>query len=132
MSEDRWILDGIYLRTLEMRLAACDTVFFLDYPLEICLGGAAARIGKPREDLPWAETEFDEEFRQYILDFPRDQKPRIDELLKKYRDGREIFIFRERKEAEQYLQTLGECRLGDGAGKPRKEIDHKPIGRTDV
>ena len=51
-AEDSWILDGNYLRTMEMRLAACDTVFYLDYPTEVCLRGAEARIGKPREDLP--------------------------------------------------------------------------------
>ena len=28
---DAWILDGNYNRTMEMRFAACDTVFFLDY-----------------------------------------------------------------------------------------------------
>lgn len=37
---ERWIIDGNYLRTLEVRLQSCDTVFLLDYPLEICLAGA--------------------------------------------------------------------------------------------
>ena len=135
---DRWILDGNYLRTMEMRLAACDTVFFLDYSLEVCLRGAETRSGKPREDLPWAETEFDEEFRQWILDFPRDQKPRIGELLKKYRDGIDIYIFRDREEAEQYLQILQACGPGDAFEPQRKELnrklvdDQKRIGRTDV
>lgn len=69
IQQDSWIIDGNYLRTMECRLDACDTVFFLDYPLEICLEGAKARIGTVREDMPWVETEFDEEFRQWILDF---------------------------------------------------------------
>ena len=69
VKEDRWIIDGNYQRTLKKRLERCDTVFFLDYPLEVCLEGAAGRIGKKREDLPWLETELDEEFRQYIIDF---------------------------------------------------------------
>ena len=37
LAGDRWILDGNYLRTLEPRLARCDTVFFLDYPPALCL-----------------------------------------------------------------------------------------------
>ncbi len=57
LKQERWIVDGNYLRTLEMRLQACDTVFFLDYPLELCLEGARARIGTVREDLPWQEAE---------------------------------------------------------------------------
>lgn len=103
LQEDRWIIDGNYLRTLEVRLQKADTVFFLDYPSEICLAGAKERIGKKREDLPWVETEFDEEFRQWILDFSRDQLPVIYRLLKQYEAGKKIFVFRSREEAERYL-----------------------------
>ena len=41
LQEKQWIIDGNYLRTLERRLAACDTVFLLDFPVELCLAGAA-------------------------------------------------------------------------------------------
>lgn len=101
---EQWIIDGNYKRTLEPRLKACDTVFFLDLPLETCLAGAASRIGKPREDMPWQESEFDEEFRQWILDFPQDQLPIIYELLEKYKNEKEIIIFRSREEADNYLK----------------------------
>ena len=100
--KEAWIIDGNYLRTMECRLDACDTVFFLDYPLEICLEGAKARIGTVREDMPWVETEFDEEFRQWILDFPKDQTPVIYELLKKYETEKEIIVFKSRDEAEKF------------------------------
>lgn len=103
IQQDSWIIDGNYLRTMECRLDACDTVFFLDYLLEICLEGAKARIGTVREDMPWVETEFDEEFRQWILDFPKDQIPVIYELLKKYETEKEIIIFKSRDEAEKFL-----------------------------
>ena len=99
-----WIIDGNYLRTLEPRLQACDTVFFMDYPLEVCLSGAASRIGKRREDLPWVETTFDEEFKQRILDFPKDQLPQIYDNLKKYEKSKDIIIFKSRKEADDYLR----------------------------
>lgn len=102
IQQDSWIIDGNYLRTMECRLDACDTVFFLDYPLEICLEGAKARIGTVREDMPWVETEFDEEFRQWILDFPKDQIPVIYELLKKYETEKEIIVFKSRDEAEKF------------------------------
>ena len=32
LKKDKWISDGNYPRTLEMRLKECDTVFLLDYP----------------------------------------------------------------------------------------------------
>ena len=102
MEKDAWIIDGNYQRTLEIRLQTCDTVFFLDYPVEVCLEGASSRIGTEREDLPWVETEFDEEFRQWILDFPKDQIPVIYELLKKYETEKEIIVFKSRDEAEKF------------------------------
>ena len=103
METDRWIIDGNYLRTLEMRLQCCDTVFFLDYPQKLCLEGAAFRVGTVREDMPWVETEFDPEFRQYILDFSKDQLPRIRELLEMYGNGRITVIFHSREEADEWL-----------------------------
>ncbi|HBA69404.1 MAG TPA: adenylate kinase [Lachnospiraceae bacterium] len=104
VKKKQWIIDGNYQRTLEMRLQECDTVFLLDYPLEVCLLGAESRIGKSREDLPWMETELDEEFRQWIVDFPKEQLPQIYELLDRYREGRRIVVFHARKEAEDYLR----------------------------
>lgn len=104
LKEDRWIIDGNYLRTLKMRLTACDTVFLLDFPLEVCLEGAASRIGRQREDLPWVETEFDPEFYQWIVDFQKDQLPEIRRLLEKYGGGRKVKVFRSREEGERYLR----------------------------
>ena len=103
MDRDCWILDGNYLRTLEVRLQRCDTVFLLDYPLSVCLAGAAQRVGKPREDLPWVEKTFDPEFRRWIEDFPQQQLPQMYELLQRYREGRQIWVFHSREEAAQYL-----------------------------
>lgn len=105
LKKDRWIIDGNYLRTLEVRLQACDTVFLLDYPVENCLHGAKSRIGIMREDLPWLETQLDEEFKQWILDFPKDQLPRIYELLNKYQTLKKIYIFHSREEADAFFSS---------------------------
>lgn len=106
MGRDSWIIDGNYLRTLEARLKECDTVFLLDYPLELCLSGAKSWIGKKREDFPWIEKELDEEFKQWIIDFSKDQLPQIYELLEKYRENRSVVIFKSREEAEEYMRMI--------------------------
>ena len=103
LSEDRWIIDGNYQRTLEARLKKCDTVFLFDLPVEVCLAGAKARIGTKREDMPWTETELDDDFRQWIVDFPQKQLPEIYGLLEKYND-KNIVVFKSRQEAETYLK----------------------------
>ena len=105
IKKDNWIIDGNYLRTLEMRLKECDTVFLLDYSLEVCLAGAKSRIGKKRVDMPWVETELDEEFKQFIEDFSKSQLPQVYELLDKYSEKRNIIIFKSRVEAEKYTNS---------------------------
>lgn len=52
LQKDEWIIDGNYGSTMEMRIQACDTVIFLDYPLEVCLEGIKTRRGKARTDMP--------------------------------------------------------------------------------
>lgn len=105
LKQDKWIIDGNYLRTLEIRLKECDTVFLLDYSLATCLSGANSRIGKKREDMPWIETEFDGEFKQWIMNFPVKQLPQIYNLLRKYKQ-KNINIFKSREDADNYLHLL--------------------------
>lgn len=104
VQQDAWIIDGNYLSTMELRLQHCDTIFLLDYPLSICLESAQARIGKQRDDMPWVETEFDPEFRQWIEDFPTQQLPEVYRLLEQYQTTKKIFIFHSRQEADDYLK----------------------------
>lgn len=108
VQKDRWIIDGNYNRTLEIRLKECDTVFFLDFPTQVCLEGARERIGTKREDLPWveSESELDEEFKEWIVNFSKEQRPRIYELLKQYRENKNIVIFKSREEADNFIPAL--------------------------
>ena len=101
--QDRFILDGNYGRTLERRLSHSDTVFFLDYHVEVCLEGIEARCGKPREDMPWVETEYDGEFLNTIRSFRDAVRPEILRTLSKFPQLQQI-VFHSREEAERYLR----------------------------
>ena len=103
VKQDQWIIDGNYSSTMEERLSACDTVFFLDFSSEICLKGIRERIGKPRSDMPWIETEEDAEFIDFIKKYNHTERPKVLELLKKYSNKR-IFIFHSRENADEYLK----------------------------
>ena len=105
LKEDKWIIDGDYGRTYEIRIKRADTIYFLDYSLETCLNGVSSRIGTKRADCPFIETEFDEEFKEWIINWPKNKRPIVIELLEKYND-KNIIIFKNRKEAEEYLNTL--------------------------
>ena len=102
LEKNEWIIDGNYGSTMELRMVACDTVIFLDYPLEICLDGIKERRGKPRSDMPWIETEEDAEFIEFIKNYEEQQKPKVLALLKKHSD-KNIIIFKSREEADAFL-----------------------------
>ena len=105
-SEEKWIIDGNYKRTIEMRIKECDTVFLFDLPTEVCLQGVTERIGKERYDLPWLETQVDPEFRQFIEDFPKDTLPYIYELIEKHKDEKRVIIFKAREEADGFIEKM--------------------------
>lgn len=106
LAEEEWIIDGNYLRTLEVRLKACDAVFLFDLPTAVCLEGVRRRIGRPREDMPWVEQEFDPEFRRWIENFERDKRPEILRLLDSLPDGVLVRVFRTRRQSEDFLRRL--------------------------
>lgn len=83
----------------------CDTVFFLDYPLEVCLAGVQSRKGKARSDMPWTETEDDEEFLTFIWDYRSVSRPIVMQLLEKYA-GKKIYVFTDRRDADDFLCCL--------------------------
>ena len=103
MSREEWIIDGDYSRTLEARMAECDTVFLFDLPVEVCLEGATARLGKTRVDMPWIDTELDPNLKKEIEEFSIKILPVIYELLEKYKNDKEIIVFKSREESEKFL-----------------------------
>ncbi len=105
LAGDRWIIDGNFQRTMEWRMEGCQAVFFLDYPVEVCLQGVRARFGKPRADIPWVETEEDPEFLQMIREFPEKTRPKILALREKYPE-KQWTTFSSREEGDQYLEKL--------------------------
>ena len=102
---DEWIIDGNYSRTIERRLAACDTVFLFDLPTEVCLEGATDRLGKDRYDMPWISTELDPKFKNEIIEFRERKLPEIYNLIEKYGQNKKIVIFKLRKETDVFLNN---------------------------
>ena len=82
-------------------------VVFLDYPLNICLDGIKERRGKARPDMPWIENENEEdaEFIEFIKNYNFQSRPQVMELLEKY-SYKDIYIFKTRKEADEFLKQL--------------------------
>ena len=106
MDNSEWIIDGNYGASMEMRFKDCDTVFFLDYPTEVCIDGVEKRKGKPRPDMPWFENDnTDEDFISFINNYNSESRPKVIKLMEKY-SSCNIIVFHSRTEADDFLVTL--------------------------
>lgn len=87
---DKWIIDGNYDSTMDIRFEACDAIIFININRVICIKNAIIRHGKKRTDLPdYCVEKFNKdllEFLIYIWRFPKNKKPNIIALHERYKD----------------------------------------------
>ena len=105
ISREEWIIDGNYSRTVERRMAACDTVILFDLPTQVCIDGITARIGKRRNDMPWVATELDPALLREVEEFSIKDLPEIYRLLDKYGEKTKV-IFKSREDADGFIKSI--------------------------
>lgn len=57
--------------------------------------------------MPWIENEEDGEFIEFVKNYNCQNRPRVMELLNQYAN-KDIYIFKERKEANEFLFFLSQ------------------------
>ena len=110
VEKPRWILDGNFNRTLELRLEKCDTVIYLDFSRMACLKSWMGRViqnwGHARPDMAEGCAEwFDPEMAKWIWRFNRDNRKRYYELLDGI-EGKQVYILKNRREVNRFLIEL--------------------------
>lgn len=110
LQKPRWILDGNFNRTMELRLEKCDTVIYLDFNRITCILGWMKRVvknwGTAREDMaPGCNEWFDPEFAKWLWNFNKLNRSRYLAILEKQKD-KEVYIFRNRRQVRNFLNTL--------------------------
>jgi adenylate kinase family enzyme len=111
ISGDTWIVDGNYRSSMHLRLDACDTVIFLDFPRLICLYNVVKRYfqykGKTRPDLsPGCPEQLSLEFLQWIWNFPKRTTPNLMGKLENLPDDKKIVILKSPKAVKSFLETI--------------------------
>lgn len=111
LAGERWILDGNFGGTLEMRLAACDTVILLDLNPLICLYRVVRRRfryrGTNRPDMAeGCNEQIDLDFLLWIITFRRKKLAAIENLLKTAVPDRRVVRLQSRKAVEEFIGTL--------------------------
>lgn len=99
---DKWIIDGNFRNSLEMRVKESELIYFFDIPKDVCVQGVINR--NSRDELP-CDLPVNDKLIGFIENFERDVKPLILNLFDKYSD-KMIITFHSRDEADEYLEKL--------------------------
>lgn len=110
VAADRWILDGNFGGTLEQRLAACDTVVFLDPPRLQCLWRVLRRRlqhrAQTRADMaPGCNERLSPDFLWWIWTYRRRRRPALLQRLQALRADQTLVVLRSDAQVEGFLQA---------------------------
>ena len=109
VAEPRWILDGNYGGTLDIRLRAADTVFVFGIHHVRCTASVIKRMamnyGKSIQAVGCPER-FDPGFLRYVWTYPHKARVRLNGHLATHGAHLTIVEFRTRAQAWHYLEGL--------------------------
>lgn len=116
LKSDRWIIDGNYSGTMELRLGSCDTVIFLDFPRHICSWRIIKRSiqyrGRSRPDIADGCPErIDLSFFKWTWNYPVRSRPGVLERLSRVSDRTNIITLRNNREVTGFLASLAAYQL---------------------
>ena len=105
----RWVIDGNYASTMPIRLAAADTVIFLDRPAPACLWGIAQRRHRYRgtqndhdgvyDHITWA-------YIKYVWNYRRTRAPRVRALINDHARNARVHVIHSRRAADRLVADL--------------------------
>lgn len=110
INKDKWIIDGNYRRTLDMRVEKADTVIFINMPTYICIYRVIKRRliyrNKSRPDIAEGCVEgIDFEFFLWILTYNRKIRPSVFKTLSKCKN-KNIIILNSKKEVNKFMESI--------------------------
>jgi len=110
-AEETWILDGNYGGTLDLRLAAADTIVFLDLPRVLCLFRVLKRAfiyrGRSRPDMTSGCPErINRQFLSWIWNYPRASRPGILRQLETLAARKEVIVLSSTAQVKDFVGRL--------------------------
>lgn len=111
VARDRWIMDGNFSRTFDIRMPRADMIVWIDQPRRICLRRAFLRsirqFGRTRADLaPGCPEKIDLEFYRYIWRFRRENERAILDGIEQYGASAKFVRLRSDEDVSAFLETL--------------------------
>ncbi len=111
MENQKWIIDGNYEETIDLRLKSCDTVIFLNFSRVVSFYRVYKRYfqfrGKTRPDMnEGCEERVSFEFIRWIWYYPRRSAPVIIQKLNAVSNQKDVIILKSPKTVKRFLENL--------------------------
>lgn len=108
VKQKRWIMDGNYADSFDIRFPLADTIIYLDYPsIKCCLRVIKRNITdfrKKRSDIAdGCKERFDLSFLKFVLMFNYKNRSNIYNRLEKIKTAKDVIILKNDKEADLFL-----------------------------
>jgi adenylate kinase family enzyme len=118
-----WVMDGNYGGTLDVRLAASDTVVFLDLPRLVCLWRIVRRAiqhrGRSRPDMaPGCPEQVTWEFVRWVWTYPTRRRPDVLRRLAALPPTTRVIVLRSQRAVDAWLASLPAAPADQGARSP--------------
>jgi adenylate kinase family enzyme len=109
VAQPRWVIDGNYASTLPIRLAAADTVVFLDLSPLACLWGIARRrwrYGGGQHPEVGVYDRINRSFLRYVFAYRRTMGPRVRALVGRHAPHARFVALASRRQAARFVEEL--------------------------
>jgi len=135
LQRDAWVMDGNYGGTLDLRLDACDSVVFLDWPPIVCLRRVVRRRmrhrGESRPDMtPGCPERLTIGFLAWIALYRlRRRKAILCRLATAAREGKQTFVLDSDAKVDAFVQALPAATSAPGL-RACADVGRRPPARS--
>jgi adenylate kinase family enzyme len=109
---DKWVMDGTFSSSFNLRFPVADKIIFLNLPTILCLWRAITRVFKysrksSRPDMALGcHEKMDLDFYKYIWTFKRKINPQIEEAIIKHDCRSKVVELNSDSEVKNFLKSL--------------------------
>jgi adenylate kinase family enzyme len=117
----RWVIDGNYNSTVQVRLEAADTVVFMDLPTHVCLWGILSRQlrrGRGQNDQNGVYNRITGDVLRYVLGYRRKMRPRILAKIDQHASGARVIMLTSRRQTRHFLRQVASRAVSSELSRP--------------
>lgn len=109
VSGQRWVIDGNYNSTLQVRLETCDTVILMDVPTWAALWGIFSRQlrhGHGQNKSDGVYNRIDWGVLRYVATYRRKMRPRVLAKIREFGGHAEVVLLTSRSRTRRWLEQV--------------------------